>query len=147
MMIRLRKGRVVLIGIVIILVLFVLLSAIKGHMNEQNVKIGKYAKIIQQQQMRIEQLDSLNDNLEQINLKQHNDIRELQGSTSMNVSEAATVPTTETEEKDVNTDTKTSEETTKDGFNVVDSVMVGATAVGVFLGSTLKYVRMLPRVP
>lgn len=145
-MIRLRKGRVVLIGIVIILVLFVLLSAIKGHMNIQDLTIGKYAKIIQQQQMRIQQLDGLNDNLEQINLKQHNDIRELQGSTSMNVSEAATVPTTETEEKDVNADTKTNEDA-NEGFNVVDSVMVGATAVGVFLGSTLKYVRMLPKVP
>jgi hypothetical protein len=66
MMIRLRKGRVVLIGIVIILVLFVLLSAIKGHMNEQNVKIGKYAKIIQQQHTKIEQLDRLNDNLERL---------------------------------------------------------------------------------
>jgi hypothetical protein len=56
----------------------------------------------------------------------------------------------ETEEKDVDTDTKTNEETTKDGnkgFNVVDSVLVGATTVGVFLGSALKFVRVLPVIP
>lgn len=54
------------------------------------------------------------------------------------------IPKTEKVEDDI---TETEKESGKDGFNVVDSVFVGAATVGVFLGNVLKAVRVLPVVP
>jgi cell division protein FtsB len=138
---RLKKGRVILICI-IILTLIVLLLSFLGNIKDQNAKVELYARLLQKQQMKIEQLEERNSTLEQINLNQHNEIRELQGSQAMSVNTVA--PTTE-KDKDVDVDTKTAEGT--NGFDMVDSVKVGAASVGIFLGSALKFVRVLPVIP
>lgn len=138
-MVRLRKGRVILIAILIIFILYVLLSAVKGYMNEQNMKIHAYAKLIQEQQVKIEQLNDHNRNLEKINMNQHNDIRELQGSDQVSISPVVPESVKEIEENET-------EIAESEGFSF-DTVLIGATTIGVFMGNVLKYVRVLPVIP
>lgn len=138
-MVRLRKGRVILITILIIFILYVLLSAIKGYMNEQNMKIHAYAKLIQEQQLKIEQLHDYNRNLEKINMNQHNEIKELQGSEKVSISPVVPENVNEIEENET-------EIVESEGFSF-DTVLIGATTIGVFMGNVLKYVRVLPVIP
>lgn len=138
-MVRLRKGRVVLITLVIILILFVLISTFNGHMQIKNEKIGTYAKIIQEQRLKIEQLQDHNRNLEKINFNQHSEIRELQGSEKVSMTTVVPEVVDDIEENETET-------TENEGFTF-DTVLVGATAVGVFMGNVFKYVRVLPVIP
>jgi len=139
---RLKKGRVVLICIIITTLIVLLLSFI-GNIKDQNAKVDLYAKLLQKQQMKIEQLETRNSTLQQINVNQHNEIRELQGSTVMNVS--SVVLTSEVDKDEiVDSDTKNNE---NKGFDIIDTALVGAASVGVFLGNALKMVRVLPVIP
>lgn len=126
-----KKGQKILSFLLITLILFVAIFTVTGvikHIKEQNSKIELYAKRIQNQQTRIEQLKSHNKNLEQIVLQQHEKLNKIE---------------------EVNTYDKETTETFNSDYNeLMDSASITTMAIGTLatFGQFIK-TRLIPIFP
>lgn len=125
---RLKKGRIILISI-IILSLIVLVFSIIGHIQDQDIKIKAYARILQEQRMSIDQLRKANRNLENVVLNQYNEIRSIQKAETVSVN--TEIPITEPIDE---------QEKETDGSNNKNKILLGVATAGVFVGNLMKTV-------